>query len=169
MYIHTYAYTYTYTYTYTCTFRVACGQRCSRSYRIGSQRESQTLPWSRGRPSVHREAVQMKKKRPVRVDHEGAGHLCALNTRAQMQIPSVGKLDASVPRRERRLAASTHCVARLEGGECLCRSRGPVSAAILKLWRTRGALHRPRGHRPGPTAPTPAGARGRASPARTDL
>ena len=86
-----------------------------------------------------------------------------------MQIPSVGKLDASVLRRERRLAASTHSVARLEGGECLCRSRGPVSAAIVKLWRTRGAPHRPRGQTDRARLPRhPQGCRaGPASPERT--
>ena len=48
----------------------------------------------------------MKKKKLVRVEHEGAGHLCALNTKAQMQIPSVGRWDASILRKERGLAAA---------------------------------------------------------------
>ena len=80
---------------------------------------------------------KQKKKKPVRVDHGGAGQLCALSTKARMQTSSVGKLDASVLRRECRLAASTHSVASLEVGECLCRSRGPVSAAVVELWRMR--------------------------------
>ena len=39
--------------------------------------------------------------------------------------------------RSAALLRQTRCVASREGGECLCRNKSPVSAAIIVLWRPR--------------------------------
>ena len=65
----------------------------------------------------------MKKKKPVRVDHEGAGHLRALRTKARMQIPSGGKLDASVLRKGLRqpiASLDSKVAGACAGAEALC-------------------------------------------------